>query len=80
MPLERYRQFLPGARGQKELEAWLMFYSRRQFDFVVQLVLAREEVPHTVLLTEESPRLGYESWLKVKPLHRDPDETTYVLH
>lgn len=80
MPLERYRQFLPGARGQKELEAWLMFYSRRQFDFVVQLVLAREEVPHTVLVTEESPRLGYESWLKVKPFHRDPDETTYVLH
>lgn len=80
MPLERYRQFLPGARGQKELEAWLMFYSRRQFDFVVQLVLAREEVPHTVLLTQESPRLGYESWLKVKPFHRDPDETTYVLH
>jgi type VI secretion system protein ImpH len=80
MPLERYRQFLPGARGQKELEAWLMFYSRRQFDFVVQLVLAREEVPDTVLLTEESPRLGYESWLKVKPFHRDPDETTYVLH
>jgi type VI secretion system protein ImpH len=80
MPLERYRQFLPGARGQKELEAWLMFYSRRQFDFVVQLVLAREEVPHSVLLTQESPRLGYESWLKVKPFHRDPDETTYVLH
>jgi type VI secretion system protein ImpH len=80
MPLERYRQFLPGAPGQKELEAWLMFYSRRQFDFVVQLVLAREEVPHTVLVSEESPRLGYESWLKVKPFHRDPDETTYVLH
>jgi type VI secretion system protein ImpH len=80
MPLERYREFLPGARGQKELEAWLMFYSRRQFDFVVQLVLAREEVPQTVLLTEESPRLGYESWLKVKALQRDPDETTYILH
>ena len=80
MPLERYRQFLPGERGQKELESWLMFYSRRQFDFVVQLVLAREEVPDTVLLTEQSPRLGYESWLKVKPFHRDPDETTYVLH
>jgi type VI secretion system protein ImpH len=82
MPLELYRQFLPGSRGQKELEAWLTFYSRRQFDFIIQLVLARDEVPYTVLLTkqDESPRLGYESWLKVKPLQRDPDETTYVLH
>ena len=79
MRLKRYRQFLPGARGQKELEAWITFYSRRQFDFIVQLILAREEVPYTVLQTEESPRLGYESWLKVKPLHRDPDEATYVL-
>jgi type VI secretion system protein ImpH len=80
MPLEQYRQFLPGARGQKELEAWLTFYSRRQFDFVVQLILAREEVPYTVLATEDSLRLGYESWLKMKPMRRDPDETTYVLH
>lgn len=82
MALDQYRQFLPGARAQKELEAWLSFYSRREFDFVVQLVLDREDVPHTVLLTEreQSPRLGYESWLKVKPFHRDPDETTYVLH
>jgi type VI secretion system protein ImpH len=82
MRLEQYRQFLPGARGQMELESWLAFYSRREFDFVVQLVLDREEVPHTVLLNERenSARLGYESWLKVKPFHRDPDETTYVLH
>ncbi len=82
MSLQQYRQFLPGERGQKELKAWLTFYSRRQFDFVVQLVLARDEVPHTVLTTEnnENPRLGYESWLKVKSLQRDPDETTYVLH
>jgi type VI secretion system protein ImpH len=82
MPLEQYRQFLPGSRGQKELEAWLAFYSRRQFDFIVQLVLSRAEVPHTVLMgeREKSSRLGYESWLKAKPFHRDPDETTYVLH
>jgi len=80
MPLEKYRQFLPGARGQKELESWVMFYSRRQFDFIVQLVLARDEVPYTVLQADDSPRLGYESWLKVKALRRDPDETTYVLN
>lgn len=81
MPLEQYREFLPGAKGQKQLESWLAFYSRREFEFVVQLVLDREDVPETTLLHNEpgGARLGYESWLKVKPFWRDPDETTYVL-
>lgn len=81
MTLTQYRQFLPGSRGQAELQAWLKFFSRRSFDFVVQLVLAREEVPQTELkATPMLPsRLGYESWLKVKPMRRDPDETTYLV-
>ena len=81
MPLERYREFLPGARGQRELAEWLGFYSRRAFDFVVQLVLQRNEVPLTELQPsgQNRNRLGYESWLKVKPMRRDPDETTYLL-
>ncbi len=81
MPLDRYREFLPGSRGQVELSAWLNFYSRRVFDFVVQLVLERTQVPHTALETGEAMhgRLGYESWLKTKPMRRDPDETTYLV-
>jgi type VI secretion system protein ImpH len=81
MPLRRYREFLPGDKGQKQLEAWLAFYSRREFEFVVQLVLDREDVPETILRHNEpeGARLGYESWLKVKPMGRDPDETTYIL-
>ena len=81
MRLERYRQFLPGGDGQRELESWLHFYSRKAFSFVVQLVLERDEVPRVELALnkEVGKRLGYESWLKVKPFQRDPDETTYVL-
>jgi type VI secretion system protein ImpH len=81
MSLERYRQFLPGAEGQKELNAWLRFYARGEFDFIVQLILDRNEVPQTILPAQRelSPRLGYESWLKAKPFTRDADETTYVL-
>lgn len=81
MPLARYQEFLPGAPGQKELESWLRFYSRRVFDFVIQLVLARDEVPRTPLSlgVGTRSRLSYESWLKVKPMRRDPDETTYLL-
>jgi type VI secretion system protein ImpH len=81
MSLERYRQFLPGAQGQKELHAWLRFYARGEFDFLVQLVLDRNGVPPTLLpeQRELSPRLGYESWLKTRPFTRDADETTYIL-
>jgi len=81
MPLERYRDFLPGSRGQAELQAWLHLYSRRSFDFVVQLVLQREEVPRTTMETGEflGSRLGYDTWLKAKPMRRDPDETTYLV-
>jgi type VI secretion system protein ImpH len=81
MSFGRYRQFLPGAEGQRELHAWLRFYARGEFDFIVQLVLDRDEVPQTILpeQREPSPRLGYESWLKTRPFTRDADETTYVL-
>ena len=81
MPLARYRNFLPGARGQLELSDWLRFYSRRAFDFVVQLVLERDEVPRLALETDADHRgrLGYESWLKTKAMRRDPDETTYLV-
>jgi type VI secretion system protein ImpH len=87
MSIDQYRDFLPGSKGYRELEAWLRFYSRQEFDFIIRLLLAREEVPETVLATGfgnaagvgQGNRLGYESWLKVKPLDRDPDETTYVL-
>ena len=81
MPLDQYRDFLPGGTGQQELESWLQFYSRRAFSFVVQLVLERDEVPRVELSAapQERRRLSYESWLKVNSFQRDPDETTYVL-
>jgi type VI secretion system protein ImpH len=81
MPLERYREFLPGARGQAEIESWLHLYSRRAFHFIVQLVLERNEVPQTGLEGDRvfGSRLGYESWLKTKPMRRDPDETEYLI-
>ncbi|MBB5060379.1 type VI secretion system protein ImpH [Granulicella aggregans] len=82
MPLARYREFLPGSHGQAELQSWLRFYSRRAFRFVVQLVLQHDEVPQTALAGGGllGARLGYESWLKVKPMRRNPDETEYLVH
>ncbi len=81
MPLERYLQFLPGGEGHEQLTTWLRFYGRREFDFVVQLVLQRNEVPPVMLTPDQSQmaRLGFASWIKNKPFARDPDEATYRL-
>ncbi|WP_158823577.1 type VI secretion system baseplate subunit TssG [Granulicella sp. S156] len=82
LPFDRYTQFLPGASAHKELTAWLRFYSNRSLDFLVQLVLEREETPPVVLGDRSAlgPRLGFVSWIKNRPLGRDPDEATFLIH
>jgi type VI secretion system protein ImpH len=47
----------------------------------VQLVLAREDAPNCELGSnrKDGPQLGFVSWLKTKPLERDPSDATYLL-
>jgi type VI secretion system protein ImpH len=82
MNFERYQQFLPGARAYLELRSWLRFYSNREYDFVVQLVLKREEAPPMNLGEQglQASRLGLVSWIKNRPLNRDPDEAAYRIN
>ncbi|MFP5230383.1 MAG: type VI secretion system baseplate subunit TssG [Acidobacteriota bacterium] len=81
MNFARYQEFLPGAPASVELHAWLRLYTNREFDFIVQLVLQREETPPTQLGAggDEAARLGLVSWIRNRPLERDPDEATYRL-
>ena len=81
MSFERYQEFLPGARASRELRSWLRLYANREFDFILQLVLEREETPGMKLGEEgmRASRLGLVSWLKNRPLEHDPDEATYRL-
>ncbi|MGB7189525.1 MAG: type VI secretion system baseplate subunit TssG, partial [Acidobacteriaceae bacterium] len=82
MSFERYQAFLPGARASRELRAWLRLYANREFDFIIQLVLEREQTPGMELGEEgiRASRLGLVSWLKNRPLEHDPDEATYRLN
>ncbi|HEU5457501.1 MAG TPA: type VI secretion system baseplate subunit TssG, partial [Terracidiphilus sp.] len=82
MRFERYREFLPGARASVELRSWLRLYANREFDFVIRLVLDRKEVPQMQLGVDgaEGPCLGLVSWMRNRPLDRDPDEATYRLN
>ena len=81
MPFQQYLKFLPGQEAYRELVAWLRFYSNGSYETEVQLVLAREDAPACELGSGGAmrPQLGLVSWLKTKPLNRDPADATYLV-
>jgi len=81
MSFAQYLKFLPGQDAYHELVAWLKFYSNGSYETEVQLVLAREDAPPCELGMggEKRPQLGLVSWLKTKPLDRDPADATYLV-
>jgi type VI secretion system protein ImpH len=81
MPFKQYLKFLPGQEAYRELAAWLKFYSNGSYETEVQLVLAREDAPACELGSGGvmRPQLGLVSWLKTRPLDRDPADATYLI-
>jgi type VI secretion system protein ImpH len=77
MPLEKYLQFLPNGSAHKPLGAILRFFSNDEFDFEVQLILKRDDVPLCELGAEGdgAPQLGWVTWMRSIPMQRDPQET-----
>jgi len=77
---EQYEQFLPTGAAYRPLQDLTRFFSHDQFDFEVQLVLARDEVPSCRLGADgEQPPLGWGTWLRTTPLTRDAGETVLAL-
>lgn len=80
-PLARadYERFLPTGSAHEPLRQLVRFFSDDQFDFEVQLVLAKEDVPPCVLGGEDEAPLGWCTWMRSAPLARDADETILTL-
>jgi len=81
-PLARaaYDAFLPGGPSHDALRALTRFFGNDQFDFEVQLVLAREDAPPLRLGADDAPLpLGWATWLRNAPLERDPDDAVFAL-
>jgi type VI secretion system protein ImpH len=79
---KRYREFLPSGSAWPALQALTKTYRGTDMEFEVQLILKREEVPVVELqkLAEDSPRLGWNTWMKSKPrFNRDPGDTILLL-
>jgi type VI secretion system protein ImpH len=78
---DRYEEFLPGGRCHQPLRTLTTFFSNGQFDFELQLILAREDVPSVVLGAEPADvtPLGWSTWIQTRPFRRDADETILIL-
>jgi type VI secretion system protein ImpH len=76
----RYEEFLPGGALHDALRALTRFFANDQFDFEIQLVLARDEAPPCRLDADTEPLpLGWCTWLRTAPLERDPDDALFAL-
>jgi type VI secretion system protein ImpH len=72
MDLDRYHDFLPGGNSLEKLVDWVRNWVGFEFDWEVQLVLARDEVPGTRLGREG--QLGWTSWLGARRSPTDADD------
>ena len=81
LSLERYADFLPDGQSFKPLKSWVRFFSNDEWDFELNLVLEREQVPACTLGAGgvSGPQLGWVSWVKSAPFHRDPGDTVLAL-
>jgi type VI secretion system protein ImpH len=77
LTLEKYLDFLPNGTAHKPLRALLRFFSNDEFEFEVQLMLKRDEVPLCELGAEGdgAPQLGWVTWMRSVPMQRDPQDT-----
>ena len=81
LSLSQYLDFLPEGSAYKPLRALTRFFSNDQFDFELQLILDRNQVPSCELGTEgqAAPRLGWVTWAKTKTMAWDAAETILQL-
>lgn len=82
LPRSRFQQFLPDGEGHEKLKALVHFFAHDQFDFEIQLVLAKDDVPGLVLGEEDEDapsRLGWSTWIRTRPREREADETVLAL-
>jgi type VI secretion system protein ImpH len=81
MSLARYHEFLPEGSAYEPLRAFTRFFSNDEFDFEVELILKREEVPACEVGSqgEAAPQLGWISWLKSAPFQREACDTILSL-
>jgi type VI secretion system protein ImpH len=74
----RFREFLPDGPASAALMGLVRFYIRSEFDFDVQLILKKEDVPPCeVSRGPTAARLGRSSWLKRREFEHDAGDAVF---
>lgn len=78
---QQYDQFLPDGSAHEPLRSLVRFFGGEQFDFDIQLVLMRDDVPGVTLGADDqgAPPLGWCTWIRSAPFARNPDDTILTL-
>ncbi|MEX2138949.1 MAG: type VI secretion system baseplate subunit TssG [Pirellulales bacterium] len=76
-----FKEFMPVGRRLLPLCEMTRLYAGIEFDFDVQVVLKKEEVPWCQLPADPTaaPRLGWNSWVRSVPMQQDADEAVFRL-
>lgn len=78
---DEFDAFLPTGGAYEMLQTLLYLFSHGQYEFEVQLVLAREEVAGVILGDATAvERLGWTSWIATQPRAADADDTVLRVH
>lgn len=70
----QFAAFLPNGSAFQPASELIRFLAGQEFDFDVQLVLRKGDVPFCKLSQPANPRLGWTTWLKTKPFRADDEQ------
>ena len=81
LSLPQYQDFLPQGTAFPALRAFTRFFSNGEFDFEIQLILDRKDVPPCELgdERENAPQLGWHTYIKNQDMNKDASETILQL-
>ncbi len=76
---EQFSDFLPDGSALKPMIAMTQMYVGTEFDFDIQLILAKERVAVNCLGVKGGPRLSWDSWLRSDKRVRDLDDVVLTV-
>lgn len=76
LPFKQFQDFLPNGSAHHPLKSIIRFMVGLEFDFDVQLILNKKQVPSSILTTraQRRPMLGWTTFLKTKPFKKDDEQ------
>ena len=76
LTFKQFQDFLPNGSAHQPLKSIIRFMVGVEFDFDVQLLLKKKQVPSSILTTraQRRPMLGWTTFLKTRPFKADDEQ------